>query len=161
MAGMMRGIPDELKGCHYRAHFDNEHHWVLNNDSRIELPERINDGSRQNRGIRERLLSNLRNWVHKFLENLSSVHEQMLENRPEAQSREERESSNDENCGDEETAEERSRHGEGTYGCGDGFLPGEISRNRHDRDDHEETSEELSRGCGRVVPQGISVEPAE
>src|SRR5215813_9032376 len=46
------------------------------------------------------------------LENLSCVHEQMLENRPKAKGRKEGESPNDENRGDEQTAEERSSDGE-------------------------------------------------
>src|SRR5215472_16672785 len=73
--------------------------------------------------------------------NLSSVHEQMLENRPETQRREEGERPNDEDCGDEQTAEECSGHGESTYGCRDGFLSGQVPCNRHNRDDHEEAPE--------------------
>src|SRR4029077_10228776 len=61
---MMRGIPDELDRRQHRAHFHHEHHWILDHDPRVELAERIDDSSRQNRGIREGLLPNLSDRVH-------------------------------------------------------------------------------------------------
>jgi hypothetical protein len=52
MARMMRGIPNKLNCRERRAHFHYEHDWVLDHDSWIELTDRINDGSGQNRSVR-------------------------------------------------------------------------------------------------------------
>src|ERR1700751_2071487 len=94
-------------------------------------------------------------------ESLSCVHQQMLENRSKTQSRKERESAYDQNGGDEQTGEESACDWKTSGGFRNSFLFSKTSGNGEHRNDHEETTKQLGKSRGRVVPHGVCADPAK
>src|SRR5690348_11118531 len=92
---------------------------------------------------------------------LSRVHQQMFENRPEAQGREKRERADDHDSRYKQAAEERAGDGKGAGGLRHGLLDGQAAGYGHNRNDHEKTAEQL-RCRGRcVVPHGVATQAGE
>src|SRR5260370_2748890 len=71
-------------------------------------------------------------------ESLPCGHQQVFENRPETQSREERESTHDQNRRHEQTSKQSACDWERTGRLGSGFLFRQTSGNSQHRNDHEE-----------------------
>src|SRR5262249_18645785 len=94
-------------------------------------------------------------------EDLACIHEQVFQNRPETQSREKCESADNENGGNEQSTEQAACYWKSAGGFGNWLFAGKTSGDSHDRNDHEETAEELGDSCGRVVPQRIYAETCE
>ena len=75
-------------------------------------------------------------------ENLSGVHQQVLENRAQAERGEESERAHDQDDGDEKRAEERRGDRERAGGFGNLFLFRQVSGNCENRNHHEEAAEQ-------------------
>src|SRR5579862_776396 len=93
--------------------------------------------------------------------NLSSVHQQVLENRAQAERREKCERTNDQDHGYEQEREQRRGDRERAAGFGHDLLARQISGHGQHRDHHEETAEEHVEGAADVVPGRVAVEPGE
>src|SRR5215471_10259463 len=94
-------------------------------------------------------------------ENLSGVHQQVLQNRPQTKGWKKRECTNNQNGGNEQATEEGAGHRKSPCRGWDRFLLSQDPRNGHDGDNHEEAPEKLGCSGCRVVPHRISIQAAE
>src|SRR5580692_4840044 len=95
------------------------------------------------------------------LERLSREHQQMLENRPQAQCREKCESPHNQNCRNKKNTEERAGHRESAQGSRSGFLCSKIPGNREDGDHDKKPAHQHCKGSAGVVPGRIRIEAAK
>src|SRR5260370_30149631 len=94
-------------------------------------------------------------------ESLACVHQQVFENRPQTQSRKKGESADDQNGRDQQTGEQSTRYRKCSSGFRNDFLFGKTPGNGQHRNNHQETAEQLSGSCRRVVPHSVGVDAAE
>src|SRR5208282_1678336 len=93
----------------------------------------------------------------KSSENLPRVHQQMLENRSQAQRREKRERAHDQDGGDQQRGEQRPGDPESAQRFRGDLFPGQISRNGEHRDGHEKSAEQHGHAEAGVEPQRVRV----
>src|SRR6202035_5646235 len=74
------------------------------------------------------------------LESLARIHQQVFQNRAQAEGGEKGQSANDQNHGDEQSAEERCCHRKGTQRLRHVLLSGQTPANCKNRDDHEKAA---------------------
>src|SRR6266404_209264 len=94
-------------------------------------------------------------------ENLSGMHLQVLENRAQAERREERKGTHNQNGGNEQDREQRAGHGKRPGGSWSNFFLRQVSRDGQNGDMHEEAAQHHGYRSARVVPQRIAVQAAE
>src|SRR5215468_6485215 len=92
---------------------------------------------------------------------LSCVHQQMLENRSQAQGREEGQRADDQNHRNQQHGEEWSGNRKSAEGFRNVFLCRKISSDGQDRDNHKEPAKEHGDSQSGVVPKGVCVNAAE
>src|SRR5262249_24080915 len=94
-------------------------------------------------------------------EHLSSLGEEMLDDRPEAERGEERQSADDRDHTHEQHDEERAGGGQRSGSGRDRFLAGKTTCDRERGDDHPEPSRQHDETEGRVVPSRVGIQPRE
>src|SRR5260221_11316740 len=92
---------------------------------------------------------------------LSGVHQQVIENRPQAERREKSERADDDDHGNKKNGEERPGNREGAQRFRNLLFRGKISRDGQDGNNREEAPEEHHHSQRRVVPQCVRIDPSE
>src|SRR5215475_3238404 len=92
---------------------------------------------------------------------LSRVHQQMLENRPQAQGREERQRADDQNYRNQQHSEQRTGDGESAQRFWYMFFRSQVSGDGQNGNDHEKPPQEHGKCQRRVVPERVGVNAGE
>src|SRR6202521_886986 len=94
-------------------------------------------------------------------ENLSGLHQQVLENWPQAERRKKCERAYNDNRGDKQSREQGSCYGECPGRLRNGLLFGQVSGDRDYGNDHEKSAKKLGDSRADVVPIGVNVQPSK
>src|SRR5580658_2503555 len=94
-------------------------------------------------------------------ENPSGMHQQVLEDRPQAERREKCKRADDQNHGDQQEREQRRGNREGAHRFRHDFLARQISGDCQHRNHHEEAAEKHVERAADVVPGRVPVQPGE
>src|SRR5580704_10332253 len=92
---------------------------------------------------------------------LSRIHQQVLQNRPEAEGGEKSQCADDDDHGNKKNGEERPGNREGAERFRDVLFCGEIAGDGKNGNHGEEAAEEHRGGESRVVPKSVGVDAAE
>src|SRR4029077_18517422 len=94
-------------------------------------------------------------------ENLSGVHQHMLENRAEAESREKCKCTDNHNHGDQQECEKRRGYRKCTSRLGHDLLARKVASHRENRYHHEEPPEKHVESAADVVPRRVPIQTGE
>src|SRR5713226_2884128 len=94
-------------------------------------------------------------------ESLSGMHQQVLENRTQAERREKCERAHNQNGGNEQSCEQRASNGERPCRRRSNLFLRQVAGNGKHRNRHEESAQQHGRRAAGVVPQGVSIKTAE
>src|SRR5579862_373419 len=94
-------------------------------------------------------------------ENPSGVHQQVFENRAEAESREKSKCADNQNHGDQQECKKRRGYRERTSRFGHDLLARKVASHGQNRDNHEEAPEQHVESSADVVPRCVSIQTGE
>ena len=141
------------------ADLDDEHDRVLRHRPRVQLAERVDDRAADDGRIPDRL--GFRVCLSGHQNTWPLRHQQVLDDRAEAEGREERQRADDDDDADEQRREQRRRHRERAGRRRHALLAAEAAGDRQHRDDHEEAADQRrERRCVTLYQCVLAVRPA-